>query len=86
MIYAPGSAGTIQEVFMDAAQNHYGTFRAVSPMVFLGRRYWTEEKPIYPLLQQLAAGRQYADMLAISDDVDEVVEFIVGHPPVAYRG
>ncbi|MEM7356877.1 MAG: hypothetical protein AAF657_39050, partial [Acidobacteriota bacterium] len=42
VIYAPGSAGTIQEVFQDAAQNHYGTFQLVSPMVFLDRHYWQE--------------------------------------------
>lgn len=86
VVYAPGSAGTIQEIFQDAAQNHYGTFELVSPMVFLGRRYWTEEKPVYPLLRSLAKGRQYADLLAIVDEVDEVVDFILGHPPVVYDG
>ncbi|MCP3958208.1 MAG: hypothetical protein GY719_10185 [bacterium] len=86
VVFAPGSAGTIQEIFQDAAQNHYGTFGDVSPMVFLGRQYWTEEKPVYPLLEDLAAGRQYGELIAISDEVDEVVELITGHPPVAYRG
>ncbi len=85
VIYAPGSAGTIQEIFQDAAQNHYGTCELVSPMVFLGRRYWTEEKPVYPLLEGLAAGRQYAGLLAITDEVDEAVDFIAGHPPVKYE-
>ncbi len=85
VVYAPGSAGTIQEVFQDAAQNHYGTFELVSPMVFFGRRYWTEEKPVYPLLEGLAAGRQYGDLLTIADEIDEVVDFIVEHPPVPYR-
>ncbi len=86
VVYAPGSAGTIQEIFQDAAQNHYGTFKLVSPMVFLGRRYWTEDKPVFPLLQGRAAGRQYADLLTIADEVDEVVDFIVEHPPVEYQG
>ncbi len=85
VIYAPGSAGTIQEIFQDAAQNHYGTFELVSPMVFLGRRYWTEEKPVYPLLRDLATGRQYADLLAIADGVEEAVDFIVNHPPMVYE-
>ncbi len=86
VVYAPGSAGTIQEIFQDAAQNHYGTFKLVSPMVFLGRRYWTEEKPVYPVLQGLAADRQYGELLTITDDIDEVVEFIAEHPPVPYAG
>ncbi|MCA9668785.1 MAG: hypothetical protein KC503_24495 [Myxococcales bacterium] len=86
VIYAPGSAGTIQEVFMDAAQNHYGTFELVSPMIFYGVKYWTETKPVYPLLENLARGKQYADLLFISDDVDEIVARLVEHPPVPYSG
>lgn len=82
VVYAPGSAGTVQEVFMDAAQNHYVTFGVVSPMVFLGTNYWTREKPVYPLLTALAAGRTYASMLALCDAVDEAVRFIVEHEPV----
>jgi len=82
VIFAPGSAGTVQEVFMDAAQNHYVTFGMVSPMVFLGTHYWTREKPVYPLLTALAAGRTYASMLALCDDVDEALRFIVEHEPI----
>lgn len=82
VVYAPGSAGTTQEVFMDATQNHYGTFEWISPMVFLGEQRYTEDTGIFPLLQRLADGRQYADMLKLSDAPGEVVDFIVEHPPV----
>ena len=85
IVFAPGSAGTIQEIFQDAAQNHYGTFRVVSPMVFLGERYWREERPVYPLLKQLAEGRKYASMLTISDDLDEIVAFVLAHPPEPFE-
>ena len=73
VVYAPGSAGTIQEIFQDAAQNHYTTYGFASPMVFLGKSYWTEVKPVYPLLKQLAAGHDYERWLFISDDVDAIV-------------
>jgi predicted Rossmann-fold nucleotide-binding protein len=73
IVFAPGSAGTIQEIFQDAAQNHYRTYGTASPMVFLGEKYWTETKPVYPLLKQLAAGHEYARWLFISDDVDAIV-------------
>lgn len=86
VIYAPGSAGTVQEVFMDAAQNHYGTFHVVSPMVFLGARYWREERPVEPLLRSLACGRQYERAIAYCDSVDEVCAFVESHPPVPYAG
>jgi predicted Rossmann-fold nucleotide-binding protein len=84
VVFAPGSAGTIQEVFQDAAQNHYGTFQDVSPMVLFGRRYWTDEKPVWALLSALARGKQYEALLAIEDDVDAIVRFIQDHPPVRY--
>ncbi len=76
IVFAPGSAGTIQEIFQDAAQNHYKTYDFVSPMVFLGKQYWTETKPVYPLLKQLAAGQDYDRWLFISDDVDAIVEHL----------
>ncbi len=82
MIFAPGSAGTIQEIFQDAAQNHYRTTGFASPMIFLGTRYWQHTKPVYPLLQQLAAGEPYRDMLCITDSVDEAVDRLKAFKPV----
>lgn len=76
VIFAPGSAGTVQEIFQEAAQNHYSTYGNVSPMVFLNKKYWQEEKPVYPLLQQLAAGHKYGELLSISDEVSQIVETI----------
>lgn len=84
VVYAPGGPGTVQEIFMDACQNHYGTFDDVSPMVFLGSKYWRETRPVYPLLEQLAKGAQYAAMLGIFDAPDDVVAFLQSHPPVPY--
>ncbi len=74
VIYAPGSAGTIQEIFQDACQNHYITYGLASPMVFLGENYWKNIKPVYPMLAQLAAGREYAGLLSISDDENQILD------------
>lgn len=82
VVFAPGSAGTIQEVFQDAAQNHYGPGDP-SPMVFLGVDYWSREKPLFPLLQRLAEGRAYAERLAITDDIGEAVRWIERWSPGA---
>ena len=71
VIFAPGSAGTMQEIFQDAAQNHYETFGYASPMVFLGTRYWTQQLPVYPFLQQLMQEGRYKNLiLSLTDDVD----------------
>ena len=77
IVFTPGSAGTIQEIFQDACQNHYAEPNEVSPMIFFGRAYWTIEKPVYPLLAQLAQGRAYADWLFATDDPDEVVDILL---------
>lgn len=82
IVYAPGSAGTTQEIFQDAAQNHYGTFDYYSPMVFLGKTHYEQTNGIYPLLQNLAKGRKYADLLHLTDSPEEVVAFIKAHPPI----
>ncbi|MDQ3877184.1 MAG: hypothetical protein M3290_02365 [Actinomycetota bacterium] len=41
VVFAPGGAGTLQEIFQDAAQNTYWSFNWRSPMVFLGRTEFT---------------------------------------------
>ena len=63
VIYSPGSAGTMQEIFQDAAQNHYRTFGYESPMVFLDSQYWCEKFPVYPLLQGLQQSGGYKNLL-----------------------
>ncbi len=73
VVFSPGSAGTIQEIFQDAAQNHYTTYEHASPMIFFGTEYWTQTKPVYPLLAQLAEGRGYKDWLMITDSVEEAL-------------
>jgi len=82
LIFAPGSAGTIQEIFQDATQNHYATTGVSSPMVFLNTDYWTKEKPIYPLIKQLAQGHDYERLIGIFDDVDSVVNYIENNQPI----
>ena len=77
VIYAPGSAGTIQEIFQDACQNHYCSYGIVSPMIFMNKQYWTEKKPVYPLLKKLAEGKEYAKHLRIFDDRDEIINAIL---------
>lgn len=78
VIFSPGNAGTIQEIFQDAAQNHYLSFGMASPMVFFNRTYWTEEIPIYPLFKELTEKGKYRNMiLSGCDTCDEVVAEIL---------
>jgi hypothetical protein len=81
IVYAPGSAATAQEVFADGAQNHYGTFDFISPMVFLGTEHYHQSQ-IYSCLVQQAAGHPYAQMITIYDEPEKVIKFIKAHPPL----
>ena len=86
IVFSPGSAGTTQEIFQDATQNHYATLGNISPMVFLSKERYTKETSIWPCLNDLANGRDYHRYLCLSDEVEEVVQFIKDHPPVASSG
>ena len=73
-IYAPGSAGTLQEIFQEAVQNHYLSYGFASPMIFLGKRFWTEEIPVYSLMEHLMKTGKYRNLLlTLTDDIDEAV-------------
>ena len=74
IIYSPGSAGTLQEIFQDAVQNHYLSFGYASPMVFLDSDYWTKQMPVYPLLEELLSKGRYKNLiLSIADNEDDII-------------
>lgn len=80
VVFAPGSAGTIQEVFQDATQNHYLSFGYASPMIFFNCAYWTKEYPVYPLLLGLKNSGKYKNLILSKHDqgrevVTELLKF-----------
>lgn len=78
LIYMPGSAGTIQEIFQEAVQNHYVSFGYASPMVFVGRKYWTEEVPVWPFIQHMMQTGHYKNLLLdLCDTTEEIVDAIL---------
>lgn len=82
ILFAPGSAGTTQEIFMDAAQNHYTTFDYVSPMIFMGKKRYSKDTHIFQTLSQLAEGKEYGKMLRLVDKPEEAVEAFLSLAPV----
>lgn len=77
IVYSPGSAGTMQEIFQDAVQNHYLSFGYASPMIFLGVEFWTEEMPVYRLMQHLIEKGKYNNLLlSITDEIEDIVRTI----------
>jgi predicted Rossmann-fold nucleotide-binding protein len=74
IVFLPGRAGTVQEVFQDACENYYAA--DIAPMVLVGVDYWTRELPAWPLLQSLASGRDMEKVVHLVDDLDRVVEIL----------
>ena len=82
IIYTPGSAGTMQEVFQDAVQNHYLSFGYSSPMIFMNSNFWTKEMPIYKLFEYLIEEGKYKNLdILLSDSIEEIVKKLM-----AFRG
>lgn len=74
IIYTPGSAGTMQEVFQDAVQNHYLSLKYSSPMIFMNSEFWTKEIPVYKLFEYLIEKGKYKNLdILLSDSIEEIV-------------
>ncbi|MFE7752449.1 LOG family protein [Streptomyces sp. NPDC057428] len=71
VIFLPGAAGTVQEIFDNATPNYYESRSAPTPMVLVNRAHWTERLPAWPLLRALAADRPMESRIALVDSVDE---------------
>ena len=78
IVFLPGAGGTVQEVFQDACENYYADESSVAPMVLVGRAHWTEELPVWPLLQALARGRAMEEHVHLVETVDEAVAVVAG--------
>lgn len=78
IVFLPGAAGTVQEVFQDACENYYATDDAIAPMVLVGREYWTRTLPAWPLLRALAAGRTMEPHVHLVDTVEQAARLLLG--------
>ncbi|MBS2037885.1 LOG family protein [bacterium] len=81
ILFAPGGAGTVQEIFQDACQNYYTTYSIKSPMVFYPKAYWDGPEavfPVYPVMQKLAQKGGFTHLLSITDDLQEIEKAISG--------
>jgi predicted Rossmann-fold nucleotide-binding protein len=73
IVFAPGGAGTMQEIFQDAAQNAYRAFGR-SPMAFLDTQHYCVETGLYPALERQAARLGFADLLSVSDEPEQILD------------
>jgi predicted Rossmann-fold nucleotide-binding protein len=72
IVFAPGGAGTMQEIFQDAAQNAYRVFGR-SPMAFLDTQHYCAETGLYPALERQAARLGFSDLLSVGDEPEQIM-------------
>lgn len=78
VIYLPGAAGTVQEIFQAVTPRYYTDGEDVPPLVFVGTEHWTRTLPAWPLVSALAQGRPLAQRIRLCDSVAEAAEFLAG--------
>jgi predicted Rossmann-fold nucleotide-binding protein len=74
VVFLPGAAGTVQEVFDNATPNYYESRGEPTPMVLVDREHWTRKLPAWPLLTALARERSMESRIALVDSVAEAPE------------
>jgi hypothetical protein len=73
VVFAPGGAGTMQEIFQDAAQNASDGFGRRA-MAFLDARHYRQETGLYPALERQAARLGFTDLLSLDDEPQQILE------------
>jgi predicted Rossmann-fold nucleotide-binding protein len=91
IIFGPGSAGTVQEVFQDATLNYYrGKHQRPTPMILFGSDFWNPtlegdlatkspspgRKPLLPLLRKLGHDAHFLDAITITDKQEDIIALV----------
>ncbi|MBD8869055.1 LOG family protein [Nocardioides donggukensis] len=76
IVFLPGAAGTVQEVFQDACENYYADPGSTAPMVLVGVEHWTRTLPAWPLLEALARDRVMEPRIHLVDTVEEAAALL----------
>jgi predicted Rossmann-fold nucleotide-binding protein len=77
VVYLPGRAGTVQEIFQAATENFYAADASlIAPLILVDRQHWTDTYPAWPLLQRLGARRPMGESIHCVDDIYEVTSLL----------
>jgi predicted Rossmann-fold nucleotide-binding protein len=81
IVFAPGWAGTVQEIFQAATKTFYQTDGPSGAFVFLGVDHW-RELPVEALLRPMLAKSPHGDqshLIVVTDSLDEAMTALT-HP------
>ena len=76
IVFLPVPVAPCRRSSRTGCENYYADESSVAEMVLVGRAYWTETLPAWPLLRSLARGRPMEERVHLVDHVDEAVELL----------
>jgi predicted Rossmann-fold nucleotide-binding protein len=76
IIYLPGAAGTVQEIFQAVTPNYYGDPATQIPLILVDTDHWTNKLPVWPLLQSLATNRPMTRSTHLVNTITEATTLI----------
>jgi len=76
ILYLPGAAGTVQEIFQAVTPNYYGDQATQIPLILVDVHHWTVKLPVWPLLQSLATNRPLAASIHLVDTIEEAAALV----------
>jgi predicted Rossmann-fold nucleotide-binding protein len=78
IVYLPGKAGTVQEIFQAGTENFYAADPTlIAPMILVGLDYWTNVLPAWELLQRLGTDRPMASAIHCVDSVEQAISILI---------
>jgi predicted Rossmann-fold nucleotide-binding protein len=79
VVFAPGWAGTVQEIFQAATKIFYRTAEFAAPLVLLDATYWTRTVAVVDQLRGLLAHSPHGDLsglVHVTDDTSAAVDLL----------
>ena len=76
IVFLPGAAGTVQEIFQDACENYYADESVGRTDGAGGVEYWTETLPAWPLLRRWPGAGVMEPHLHLVDSVESAANLL----------
>jgi predicted Rossmann-fold nucleotide-binding protein len=78
IVYLPGEAGTVQEIFQAVTPNYYGDAATQVPMILVGADHWSRHLPVWDVLRALGRERHLAASVHLVDTIEEATALVGG--------
>ncbi len=76
LVVLPGAAGTVQEIFQMVTRLYYESVETPRPLILVGRDYWSNDVPVWPLLQRLGRGRTLGTQISLVEGTADALSVL----------